>query len=168
MTLVKVRSRGINLADDFAFTGTISGAGGGKINQVIQSSFSTSVSTSNSSFSATGHIATIQPTATSSKVLIHTHLGDGYMNGDTGNLHIGVFCNVSGSYADISGGGNRIRSSPNAIQTGAGDFVLLHSPSTTSSINYQMYFHYDGSGNAVYYQNSTNYPSRIVLMEVLA
>ena len=27
MTLVKVRSRGINLADDFAFTGSISGAG---------------------------------------------------------------------------------------------------------------------------------------------
>ena len=27
MTLVKVRSRGINLADDFAFTGTITGAG---------------------------------------------------------------------------------------------------------------------------------------------
>ena len=28
MTLVKTRSRGINLADDFAFTGTVSGAGG--------------------------------------------------------------------------------------------------------------------------------------------
>ena len=28
MTLVKVRSRGINLADNFAFTGTVSGAGG--------------------------------------------------------------------------------------------------------------------------------------------
>ena len=29
MTLVKTRSRGINLADTFAFTGTVSGAGGG-------------------------------------------------------------------------------------------------------------------------------------------
>ena len=29
MTLVKARSRGINLADTFAFTGTVSGAGGG-------------------------------------------------------------------------------------------------------------------------------------------
>ena len=28
MTLVKARSRGINLADNFAFTGTVSGAGG--------------------------------------------------------------------------------------------------------------------------------------------
>ena len=28
MTLIKARSRGINLADDFAFTGTITGAGG--------------------------------------------------------------------------------------------------------------------------------------------
>ena len=32
MTLVKVRSRGINLADTFAFTGTVSGAGGGESN----------------------------------------------------------------------------------------------------------------------------------------
>jgi len=29
MTLIKARSRGINLADTFAFTGTVSGAGGG-------------------------------------------------------------------------------------------------------------------------------------------
>ena len=29
MTLIKARSRGINLADNFAFTGTVSGAGGG-------------------------------------------------------------------------------------------------------------------------------------------
>ena len=28
MTLVKTRSRGINLTDNFAFTGTVSGAGG--------------------------------------------------------------------------------------------------------------------------------------------
>ena len=28
MALIKTRSRGINLADDFAFTGTITGAGG--------------------------------------------------------------------------------------------------------------------------------------------
>ena len=28
MTLVKARSRGINLADNFTFTGTVSGAGG--------------------------------------------------------------------------------------------------------------------------------------------
>jgi hypothetical protein len=45
MTLVKVRSRGINLADDFAFTGTISGAGGNT------PSFEASKSDSNQDFS---------------------------------------------------------------------------------------------------------------------
>ena len=35
MPLIKARSRGINLADNFAFTGTVSGAGGGKVGQVI-------------------------------------------------------------------------------------------------------------------------------------
>ena len=169
MALIKTRSRGINLADTFAFSGTVSGAGGGKINQVIQSVWTTSdITTSNTSFTATGHLVTIQPSATSSKVLIHTHLGDAFMRDDTGNLHLGVFCNVSGSYADISGGGIRIRSNPQATQTGAGPFCILHSPNTTSSISYQMYFHYQGSGGAVYYQNSGTYDSRMIAMEVLA
>ncbi len=35
MSLIKARSRGINLADNFAFTGTITGAGGGKFNQYV-------------------------------------------------------------------------------------------------------------------------------------
>ena len=39
MTLVKVRSRGINLADTFAFTGTVSGAGGGESNTPSFSSY---------------------------------------------------------------------------------------------------------------------------------
>jgi len=36
MALVKTRSRGINLADTFAFSGTVSGAGGGGITQYQQ------------------------------------------------------------------------------------------------------------------------------------
>jgi len=35
MALTKVNAEGINVADDFAFTGTVSGAGGGKIVQVV-------------------------------------------------------------------------------------------------------------------------------------
>ena len=31
MPLIKLQSEGLNLADNFAFTGTITGAGGGKL-----------------------------------------------------------------------------------------------------------------------------------------
>ena len=34
MALTKLQAEGLNLADTFAFTGTVSGAGGGKILQV--------------------------------------------------------------------------------------------------------------------------------------
>ena len=37
MAIIKTRARGLKLDDTFAFTGTVSGAGGGKINQVLQS-----------------------------------------------------------------------------------------------------------------------------------
>jgi len=60
MTLIKARSRGINLADDFAFTGTITGAGGGITEYdiwVVTSSFNNipgHISTNWSRFSDTG------------------------------------------------------------------------------------------------------------------
>ena len=37
MALSKLRSESIDLTDDFAFTGTITGVGGGKILRVLQS-----------------------------------------------------------------------------------------------------------------------------------
>ena len=72
MTLIKARSRGINLADDFAFSGTITGAGGGKLLQAVNGSTdanSPSSSTS-TSFADSGLSVSITPSATSSKVLI--------------------------------------------------------------------------------------------------
>lgn len=35
MPLIKLQSEGLNLADNFAFTGTVTGAGGGKVLQVV-------------------------------------------------------------------------------------------------------------------------------------
>ena len=78
MTLVKVRSRGINLADDFAFTGTISGAGGGKVGQVVQTSTSTSLSSSSDSYvDLSGFTFNFTPSATNSNVLINCSISTG-------------------------------------------------------------------------------------------
>lgn len=146
------------------------GIGGvGKIGQVVISNFNTgNTQTTSSSFVATGHIASITPSSTSSKILVSLNMGDGYMSETTGNLGVAIYSNSSGSYVDVSGGGMRLRSSPNAINTGGGSIMILHSPSTTSSISYQAYFNYDGSGTAVYYHNSSNFQTTMTLMEVLA
>jgi len=82
MALTKVRTGGItadavdntilDLADDFAFSGTVTGAGvSGKVLQVVQGTGNSEFSTSNTSFvKATNLTASITPSATSSKILI--------------------------------------------------------------------------------------------------
>ncbi len=75
----------------------------GKIGQVVISNFNTgNVQTTSNSFVATGHIASITPSSTSSKVLVSLNMGDGYMSETTGNLGVRVHCNSSGSYVGVS------------------------------------------------------------------
>ena len=47
MALSKIQSESINLADTFAFTGTVSGAGGGKVLQFRQYESNTALRTTN-------------------------------------------------------------------------------------------------------------------------
>ena len=70
MALIKARSRGINLADTFAFSGTVSGAGGGKLLQIVTAEDVTELDLSTETFTDVGLSASITPSATSSKVLV--------------------------------------------------------------------------------------------------
>jgi len=75
MALSKIQSESINLADNFAFSGTVSGAGGGKVGQVVQTVKTDVFSTTSTSFvDVTGLTASITPSATSSKVLVTVNL----------------------------------------------------------------------------------------------
>jgi len=99
MTLVKSRARGINLADTFAFTGTVTGAGGGgKLLQVVSNTTSTSFSTNSGNLDDTGFDVVITPSSTSSKIWVHydtpvyqsnggTNFGLAIYRNDTTNLH---------------------------------------------------------------------------------
>ena len=70
MSLSKIQSESINLADNFAFTGTVSGAGGGKVAQVVHQNFTTAFSTTSSSYADTGLTLAITPTASDSQLYI--------------------------------------------------------------------------------------------------
>jgi broad specificity polyphosphatase/5'/3'-nucleotidase SurE len=70
MALIKVQSEGINLADNFTFSGTVAGAGGGKVLQVIQATNTTLFSSSSGSMTATGKTVSIIPSSTSSKIFL--------------------------------------------------------------------------------------------------
>ena len=97
MSLIKARSRGINLADNFAFTGTITGAGGGKFNQYVFASESSqqTIDSSGSFTNLTNVAVTITPSATNSKILLMVTT-QAYIDHDRG-----WWCNVD---RNISGG----------------------------------------------------------------
>ena len=70
MPFTKLLPTSIDLAQNFTFTGTVAGAGGGKILQVLETSYATEVSSTNSSaWTDTGLTLNITPSATSSKIL---------------------------------------------------------------------------------------------------
>ena len=75
MSLVKVRSRGINLADTFAFTGTVSGAGGTVVAIKIQPQGGSSFETSNSSFTDVTNLSVDYTMSSSSNKILFTCAG---------------------------------------------------------------------------------------------
>jgi hypothetical protein len=166
---VLTANAGITIPSGATITNNGTASGFGKIGQVVFSPFNTgNVQTTSNSWVATGHIASITPSSTSSKILVSLNMGDGYMSETTGNLGVRIHSNASGSYVDVSNNGFRLRSSPNAINTGGGSLMIVDSPNTTSSFSYQAFFNYDGSGTAVYYHNSSSFQTTMTLMEILA
>ena len=171
MTLIKTRSRGINLADDFAFTGTVSGAGGGKVGQVISAVTTTATNIASTSYADTTATASITPSATTSKVLVLVSINcnidrdneDGWVGikllRDSTNLW------EAGSYIawTEAGGVGAIKASDQA------SLVYLDSPSSTSALTFKVQgkaSHTSNNGTAKF-QISSN-PSSITLMEILA
>ena len=168
MALIKTRARGLKLDDTFAFTGTVSGAGGGKFNQYVFAS-ETSQQTINSSGSFTNltNVAvTITPSATNSKILIMVTT-QAYIDHDRG-----WWCNVD---RNISGGASSEiyaeAAKSSYMNTASGDklfwsadFVTQDtSHNTTSAITYDVGIKTDGEVYMNYKKQSS-----ILAIEVLA
>ncbi len=69
MPLTKVQAEGVNLADTFAFSGTVTGAG--KILQIVTSgNISGTFDTSSETYQSMGCNVAITPSSTSSKIMV--------------------------------------------------------------------------------------------------
>jgi len=171
MAIIKTRARGLKLDDTFAFTGSVSGVGGGKINQVIQTIFSTDTDFAATSFQdITGGgntlSATITPTATDSKVYINytiqaQHSGNrGYKTQIERAISGGATSNIftQPNQKDTYGDGD-VNASRSSVQ-------YLDSPSTTSATTYTIQIGTDGAQTCTISQSGSQ--SMITLMEVLA
>jgi len=136
MAFTLLKPTGIDLSQTFAFTGTVTGAGGGKVLQVLNKTDGTYQSTSSSTFADTPLVQAITPASTSNKVLIMIEVKSVKTGGNTG-FKLRLSRGASGAtvlqqFQAI--GGATQESTRNNI--GSSSFFYLDSPSTTSSVSY--------------------------------
>lgn len=139
--------------------------GAGAVLQVVQASVVGSIGTSSTSYVSTGLSAAITPSSTSSKILVLVNGGGQYLGGGGfKNNQTTVFRNSTnlggGTEASLSRlyGPNEI-ALPNSI-------ALLDSPSTTSSIVYEVRFK-AVNGSTVYFNvGGDSGAVAITLMEI--
>jgi hypothetical protein len=145
------------------------GTGMGKVLQVVQGVKTASVTTSSTSFSATGVKATITPSSTSSKILVLVTLNGVSGSGSTTrNASFKLY--KGGSFLDwiIDGYGYGT-----GILIGNVSYNKLVSPSTTSATEFEVFFaEQGGSGSPIYINNypgtADQVTSTITLMEISA
>jgi hypothetical protein len=131
----------------------------GSVLQVVQAALSSTITTSSTSYVATGLIASITPKFSTSKIL--ATVNGGITTYGTAEILLSrIYRQIaSGSYAGIGG--------VEAISLAGSAYLYPHSlswldsPATTSTVNYQPYFASSG-GNLVYY----NYYGGAILGQV--
>jgi len=171
-----ISSDKINLANNFAFTGTVTGAA--KIGQVLNVVNHTQTSSSSTSFVDMGMSLSITPSATSSKILIQVHLNGAFINtGSSEGIQTRLQVTPSGgsaaTIAVYNGYGLQAQGNQ-GVGTISGS--TLHSPSSTTAQVYKIQYRSkngnavilgtNDSSNAQLSDTSTN--SMITLMEILA
>jgi hypothetical protein len=154
-------------------SGATLGSGMGKVLQVVFFELGTEVSTTSnfgSTGNATGVKASITPSSTSSKIFITTSINDNNLGDGTNTNKIGLFGlkhNTSGNLLIR----HRVGASLSATTSDIFDsitFNYLHSPSSTSSQEYEVTFgRFSGTyNNTVRINDGGTQQSNITLMEI--
>ena len=166
MALSKIQSESVNLADNFAFTGTVTGAGvSGKVLQVLQTTTESEKSTSNTSFTASGIYVDITPSSASNKVLV------------SASFTMGSASNGPPEYklyrAGVALPNARMSFQADAswpATTDRGSIKVLDTPNTTSATRYEIYFKRNGTATIwIGRSNSKSHPTtstNITVMEI--
>ena len=141
----------------------------GSVLQVVQGVTSTEVGTASSSPVDTTITATITPTSASSKILIFINVSEANKTNSNSSNRIQLQLWKNGSNITIAGksflmSGN-LYTATTSNARGTLGFQYLDSPSTTSSLQYKVYFLSVDATSAVYVQNNGS-PSTITLMEI--
>jgi hypothetical protein len=161
MPFTKLLPTSIDLAQNFTFTGTVAGAGGGKVLQVVTEKYSTSADISSTSYSNVFSKA-ITPTLNTSKILVLVSGGRWAMY--SSNTYEGYY-SVRRDSTEIMHGLQVIREIGNNIASGTLSVSYLDSPSTSSSVTYSLDAKSTNSSKTVFVCNAIS-PITMTLMEI--
>lgn len=153
MALSKIQAESMNLADTFAFTGTVSGVG--KILQVVHDSeLSANITTNGTTYIDTGMSVSITPSATSSKILIlcsHTTLNDT----DSGGIELRVLRDSTDIWTGRGDSDGVVHWTTQEYGIQQGAINTIDSPSSTSAITYKLQYKKFNAGTAYVYQGAS-------------
>jgi len=138
----------------------------GHVLQVIQQENTIgAIGTTSTSFVATGHIISITPKSTSSKLLLSITGGQMTYQSSGETIRTRLYRKIgSGSYSDLLGDFQRCHYS--STYGLSHSFSYLDSPATTSTVYYQPYCR-SLNGNLVYYDyTSVDTNAMITIMEI--
>ena len=138
------------------------GGGFGKVLQVVQGTYATQVSTTGSTPVTSNLSASITPSSTSSKIFLSATVNSFYTTGAAANAFLYIYRDGSNILVDSKPAAQE-HTNGGTISTTVG-LTLLDSPSSTSSLTYEIYFANVSSSTS--YVHSSGYPSFIVLMEI--
>jgi len=181
MAITKINSEAINLADNFAFTGNVTGAGGGKVLQVVNATkldtFGSSAMAGGGFVDVTGLSVNITPTSTSSKMLVQVSFNGSRFDGSSDyaiSFGIAIYKSATGitdgllSIGDAAS--NRSRTTSMYNNAGASDgrnincipLNIYDTAGTTNQITYKVQLTQgfnSGSGTGIIHCNKTSQDS---------
>ena len=144
---------------------TANNVGAGNVLQVVQSTYSTNVTNSSSTYADTGLTASITPSSASNKILVMVSHSQCNKTGDNSQNALGMklFRDSTEIYFPTSLSGYTNSANGTIFEV---SFNYLDSPSTTSAVTYKTQFANGGNnGSAVGVQSSSK-TSTMILMEV--
>jgi hypothetical protein len=138
-------------------------AGGGKILQVVSGSYSTYASTSSTSFVDINAALNLSLTCatTSSRVLVLAHFNELYVSVDSRDIKIGI--TAAGSIIQKAEAVLLGSSGENLLNQ---DLMIVHSPASTSAVEYKMQFASRTGGSIEVNQNGSTGGCTLTLMEI--
>ena len=172
MPFTKLLPTSIDLAQNFTFTGTVAGAGGGKVLQVTHRRRTGESNVASTSYEATPSYGSITPSATTSKVLVMVALPSMYHSNSTaGRVMVSRETSIQttgGSHTGSNIGEDffSVYKGTNDMQTSKNVFMFLDAPDTTSQIHYQIYIKNRTSTGHFYLGQGGTPQHDVTLMEI--